>query len=423
MANLLIIELPGGNDTDILQAAVDRGDEFTFLSGDLALYRSQPLVNEMLALARELIEVAPFEYDEVEQRVLAAHAEQPFDALLCLIDTRLIEAVRLAHRLGLRHLNPASAALLRDKFSVRRRLAELGIAQAPFALATSNAEIKAAVSEVGLPALIKPADGYGSQNIVVLRYQEDLDPLLSPLEDLLPIRADYGFGVRSNDRLLVERYMAGAVIGCDTFTEDGCHRLLGINEKLLAEPPSFAIRGGSFIPNQPEFKQIERYVFSLLDAVGFDWGATHVELMLTAEGPRLIEINPRLVGAKIARLVSRALSLPVHQELIALHAGESSTFCGPPSSLVAASRWVFAEKAGTLDRVQLPDWSDRRIQYVQILKQPGDYVRSPLENVDRIGYVMVTSATRDEAEELAERYISDCRGHLRCETNAERLAA
>ena len=61
----------------------------------------------------------PFDYLEVERRVLAVHQQYPIDAVLCLIDTRMPEAARLAHTLGLRHLNPSSATLLRDKFSVR----------------------------------------------------------------------------------------------------------------------------------------------------------------------------------------------------------------------------------------------------------------------------------------------------------------
>ena len=44
MAHLLIIELPGGNDIDIVAAALERGDEFTFLSGQLEHYRRQPAV-------------------------------------------------------------------------------------------------------------------------------------------------------------------------------------------------------------------------------------------------------------------------------------------------------------------------------------------------------------------------------------------
>jgi biotin carboxylase len=412
MPHLLIIELPGGNDTDIVQAAIDRGDEFTFLSAQLDHYRGQPQVNAMLAFASEQIEVSTFEYLEVERRVLDLHARKRIDAVLCLIDTRMPAAAKLADRLGLRHLNPASAALMRDKFDVRCRLAERGLAQPLFALATSNEGVKTAVDQLGLPVLIKPVDGYGSQNIVALRYLEDLDPLLSPLDDLLPCNADYGLNARSNDRLLVERFMSGAVIGCDTLTVDGRHQLLGVNEKVFFDPPSFAVRGGCFTPNRPEFEAIERYLFGVLDAVGFDWGATHTELMLTADGLNLIEINARLVGAKIPRLLGYALNRSLHADLIALHAGEDLPVPGENAASVAAMRWIVADRPGILDHVELPQWDDPRIRCVELLKKKGDFIRPPFENADRIGYIMVCAATRGEAEQLVDSFVSQCRCRL-----------
>ena len=49
MAHVLVLELAGGNDVDILDAIISRGDAFTFLTSDLASYRSQPAVAAMLA--------------------------------------------------------------------------------------------------------------------------------------------------------------------------------------------------------------------------------------------------------------------------------------------------------------------------------------------------------------------------------------
>jgi biotin carboxylase len=404
MAHLLIIELPGGNDTDIIQAAIDRGDSFTFLTADLPLYQQQPPVHALLQHARACIEVPNFDMREVEFSVLAVHHAAPFDALLCLLDIRLIEAAKLAQRLGLKYLNPTSAQLLRDKFSVRTRLQKCGIDQPLFTLATSNEELKAAVTQIGLPVLIKPSDGYGSQNIVKLKFEEDLAPWMSPLEDMLPSCADYGLGVKANDRLLVEEYMEGIVIGCDTFTQNGQHTLLGVNEKLFFEPPSFAIRGGCFTPNHGQFAAIESYVFALLDAVDFDWGASHVELMLHANGLSLIEINPRLVGAKIPRLINLACKRSIHSDLIDLHLNRVI----PPfseTSEIAVTRWLVADQTAHLANVELPTSDDPRIGCVEILKLAGDPVRPPMENADRIGYVMSCAATQQEADELADAFI------------------
>ena len=106
MSHLLIIDLPGGNDTDVLQAALQGGHTFTFLSADIELYTSQTPVNAYLEKARAVIHIPGFDYEEVQARVLELNAREPFDAVLCLIDIRLTEAARLARALGLRYLNP-----------------------------------------------------------------------------------------------------------------------------------------------------------------------------------------------------------------------------------------------------------------------------------------------------------------------------
>jgi biotin carboxylase len=411
MAHLLIIELPGGNDTDIIQAAIDRDDSFTFLTADLTLYQQQPAVNALLQQAYACISVPSFDMQTVVSQVLEAHNNKPFDAVLCLLDIRLIETATLAQALGLRYLNLKSAQLLRDKFSVRQRLQERGIAQPLFALATSNDELKQAVDHIGLPVLIKPSDGYGSQNIVVIEDENDLAPWMSPLEDMLPSRADYGLGVKANDRLLVEQYMQGVVIGCDTLTQDGQHTLVGVNEKIFFEPPSFAIRGGCFMPNKGAFKAIEAYVFALLDAVEFDCGATHIELMLHADGLSLIEINPRLVGAKIPRLISLACKRSIHSDLIDLHLGRPVTPFSEFSE-VAVTRWLVASQTATLTQVELPATNDRRIACVEILKRIGDTVRLPMENADRIGYVMSCAPSKQDAEAAAEDFIANTLIHV-----------
>jgi len=406
MSHLLIIDLPGGNDTDILEAALGEGHSFSFISSDLEIYRSQPLVQAYLEQALEVMDIPGFDDEEVSAKVLALHQRHPIDAVLCLIDIRLIEAARLSKTLGLRHLNLQSATLLRDKFKVRERLKSLGIHQPQHHLATSSAELKAAVDALGLPVLIKPVDGYGSQNIIVLEREEDLEPWISPLEHILPSNADYGLGVKANDRLMVERYMKGDFLGCDTFTINGQHTLIGVNEKLMFPPPSFAIKGGCFCPQDPRREVLEAYIFPILDAVGFDQGATHIERMMTAEGPQLIEINPRLVGAKIARLMGYALKRSVHKDLIDLHLGNwRAELHQVEDGWASVTRWLTVQEVGTLQCIELASMEDPRIKSVEIFKKPGDAVSYPFENAHRIGFVMTAAPTRQEAEEVAEEFI------------------
>ena len=408
MAHLLIIELPGGNDTDIIEAAVRLGHSFVFLTQDINVYQRDAKVYQWVRRADAMVVCSSFDERAVEVEVLSAHGNKAFDAVLCLIDIRLIEAARLAQRLDLPYLNTESAKLLRDKYSVRTCLRNAGIAQPEFALATTNAEIHGAVTAVGLPVLIKPSDGYGSQNIITITSEDELEFHQDDLQHLLPFATDYGLGVRSNDRLLVERYMSGVFLGCDTFSLNGQHHLLGVNEKLMFDRPSFAIRGGCFTPNDGRWANLEGYLFNILDAVHFNCGAAHIEIMVTAQGPRLVEINPRLVGAKIARLMSFALNESVHEALINLHLGQ---WCIDTLDVAhfrpAATRWLSSPASGRLKSIELPSWRDAAVKCVEILKHPGDHVSTPYENAHRLGYVMTCSDDPQQAQAVAERFIRD----------------
>jgi len=408
MAHLLVLELPGGNDGDILSAAIMRGDRFSFIAANLSHYQCQPVLNELLKHAERHIEIDLDDHVVVDETLISIHRNDPFDAVLCLLDLRLRDAARISSLFGLPHIAFDVACLIRDKFSVRQKLADHLIIQPDFRLAVSNDDLKKTVQEIGLPVLIKPSDGFGSQNIAIVRNEDDLAPWLSPLEDMLPSRVDYGLGVKANDRLLVERYMEGQLIGCDFFSANGQHRMLGLNEKLMFAPPSFAIKGGCFTPYNETMADIRAYASHCLDAVGFTCGASHIEIMLTAAGPRVVEINGRLVGARIARLMNYALGYSVHEALIDLHV--SGILPTEPSTprRVAVSRWLVSQEEGILDHIQLPQIKHDAIQEVAMFKKSGDLIGPAYENAQRLGYVMVASTSQEEAEALADSYIEAC---------------
>jgi biotin carboxylase len=426
MCHLLIIDLPGGNDVDLLVCAINRGDRFTFVTSDLSLYQRDERVWSWVEKASEILECKNFDPQTLDPMVHDAHERDPFDALLCLIDIRLIDASRLASALGLAFLKPDSVKRLRDKHSVRAHLQSLGHEQPPFALATNNAELQALVAQMGLPVLIKPSDGYGSQNIFLLQHEWELDELITPLKDMLPMMSDYGLGVISNDRTIVERYMAGAVWGCDVFTLNGEHQLLGVHEKQYFDEPSFAIRGGTFNPNRGQFKALEKHIFAWLDALDFNTGASHIEVVCHGEGFQLIEINARLVGAKLARLVSYSLGFNVLSALIDLHLGRPlralvhplserdtrvhAPFLAHPSPQFSVSRWISADdkSVGLLNRVIQPKLPIPGVKSVEIMKKRGDWIRPPMENADRIGLIVASAADKLEAEQSAEQYLSMC---------------
>jgi len=409
MAHLLLLDVPGGNDFTVLEDAVRLGHEVTFYTSDLEHYRRQGEVTQAcLALAREIIEIKSFDYPTFERSAVAMHQTRPFDAILCLIDIRLIEASRIAEKLGLRFLNPSTAKVMRDKFSVRETLAAHGVRQPRFALAQTLDELRHAVAEVGYPVLIKPSDGYASQNVSVLFSEQDLSALVDAFAESHLRPTDYGLGVQANNRFSVEQYIRGHMIGCDVFTDDHSRLFLGINDKLMFPPPSFAMRGSCFPSDRYDVATIRNYAFEILDAVNFNFGAAHIEMIVADDGPYLVEVNPRLVSAQIPYQMGYAFERSLYTDLINLHLGiPIADFGEIVPRWFSAIRWITASRPGVLETVRLPEQADALVRRVVLFKKQGDLVHPPINNGDRIGYVIAVGLTQESAEQLADKYVQD----------------
>jgi biotin carboxylase len=201
--------------------------------------------------------------------------------------------------------------------------------------------------------------------------------------------------------------MPGTLIGCDIFSDGRERKLIGINEKLMYQLPSFAIRGGHFPSNRFDEEAIKNYAFSILDQVGFNIGAAHIEMIVCDNIPYLVEINARLVSAQIPFQMAYALNRSLYIDLIDLHLGVSlSSFEPIKAHNICAIRWLTANRKGRMTALHLPQEIDPAIRRVTVFKQIGDEVQPPMSNGDRIAYVMAIAPSAEQACAIAEHYIA-----------------
>ena len=115
-------------------------------------------------------------------------------------------------------------------------------------------------------------------------------------------------GQRRRPGVLVEEYLVGYEVSVETVTFEGRTEVLGVTDKNLGGAPYFAETGDTFPSALPSSVTgpPARTALDALAAIGFDFGAAHTEIKLTADGPRVIEINGRLGGgmADLLALVS-----------------------------------------------------------------------------------------------------------------------
>jgi len=102
-----------------------------------------------------------------------------------------------------------------------------------------------------------------------------------------------------NDRLVVQEYVTGTEYVVDTFSYEGIHTVTDVCQyHKVDNGPYMAVYESMewLSPATPGLDDAISYARCVLDAVGMRFGAAHVELMLTREGPRLIEIGARPHG-------------------------------------------------------------------------------------------------------------------------------
>lgn len=223
----------------------------------------------------------------------------------------LRETSALAAALDLPYHSAETARLLTDKSAQRGRLRARGLDATRSVELRHVDELPEAVAEVGLPAVLKPSTGRGSHN--THRLDDHSSAVRTGAECLATGDVPY---VLEEFLEGVERPGFGDYVSVETvLLPEGAHHL-AVTGKFPLVPPFREC--GQFWPSgldEEDEREVLALTTTVLGALGVAHGITHTEWKLTADGPRLIEVNGRL-GGWIAELTERATG----EDLLALAA-------------------------------------------------------------------------------------------------------
>jgi S-sulfo-L-cysteine synthase (3-phospho-L-serine-dependent) len=310
-------------------------------------------------------------------------------------------AAELAAELGLPHPNAAAITACRDKGVQRRLLAEHGLAGPAFGTATDPDQAAELAAELGLPVVLKPVSGSGSVGVRLCSQPAEVVEAAHAV-----LAADLaGAGIPAQSAVLLERYVDGPEFSVETFGT----AVVGVTGKHVGAPPYFVETGHDFPAPLPEEARTELADTALraLAALELGWGPAHVELRLTAEGPVVIEVNPRLAGGMIPDLIRLATGIDLIAATVANVAGQAAVLT-PSRAEAAAIRFLVADSSGEFVAAHGLDRAARSAQLVEVAltRQPG--IRLRLENSfrDRLGYLISTGRDSRQAAAAAERALA-----------------
>ena len=139
---------------------------------------------------------------------------------------------------------------------------------------------------------------------------------------------------------------------------------------------------------------------------GFTDGATHVEICLSGDGPKIIEINCRLAGFFVPELIEAAIGIDPYNEVANIHAGiEPKTT--PNKNQIAHIRAIFAQRSGVITRLSPTQASlIQDVRMVQLFRGVGDKVDAEGDNYTRIGAVIASNSDELAGASAADSALS-----------------
>lgn len=293
-------------------------------------------------------------------------------------------AATVAAERGLPGPDPDAVARCRDKTTQRRTAAMAGLPTPRFAECTTVDDVREAAAAIGGPVVVKPVRGSGS---VGVRRCETADEA-----------ADWADGVlATTDRMLVEEAVDGPEFSVEVL--DG--EPVGVTGKHLGPEPYYVEVGHDFPAPVEEAvaASLRSSALDALHAVGLTSGPAHVELRLPpGAAPVVIEINPRLAGGLIPRLVRLATGRDLVDEVVAAAAGQPAAAPGGGTG-TASIRFLLPPRAGVVDAVTGLAEAAATPGVVDVLSRlvPGETTVLKQDFTDRKGHVLADSAAAAEA--------------------------
>jgi biotin carboxylase len=340
--------------------------------------------------ATQLCEVA------VEQAAI-----EPFAGVLAWDEARVLQVAKMVGVLGLPGWTPEVAIRCREKDRTRAALAAAGIPQPRWALVSDVDEAVAAAESIGFPVVVKPRAMAASLGVVRVDSAAELGDRFAFARDVaIP-------GSWRYDQVLVEEFLTGPEISVDSAVHARAVHPMFVARKEIGFAPYFEEVGHTVDGADPLLVDpvVGRLLADVHAALGCTDGMTHTELKLTADGPKVIEVNGRLGGDLIPYLGWHATGIDPGLVAGEIACGRSPTLT-PRWRRVGAVRFHYVERDDTrieeirVDRDRLSPAVDR----FEVVARPGAVVSPPPKGTlfGRLAYVTAVGESAAECRQALD---------------------
>lgn len=322
------------------------------------------------------------------------------DAVMTLAtDMPMRSVAAVAEKFGLHAISPDVAVRATDKIEMIRCFETYKIPHPWFEVITSEKELDTLLVKHLPPFIMKPNDASGSRGVILV-------------DDIQEVRGAflYSKSISKSGFVLIEEYMQGPEVSVEVMTIKGQTTVLAVTDKLTTGAPFFVEMGHSqpSVLSNEIIEKVKDIAIKTVQAIGIDNSPSHVEIIVTEDGPKLVEIGARLGGDCITTyLIPLSIGVDMVTACILLALGQEPDIL-PKYQKGAAIRYVKCKKGILQDIIGLDKaMSDPNIKHIEIVKKVGDKIIPVHSSGDRVGYVIAQATTPLEAIRASEKALNE----------------
>lgn len=325
MAHLVFVD-SSSNGFNAFHSARRAGDRVTFVVPRDLLFAtmfgfSRDRLPEVVERVDRVIEVDDLSRDTLIDALHSLQKDEPIDALITVSEMALLPVAEAAAALGLRGNDPEAlrTALFKDR--CRAHLDAHGLRSAHHATIRDSDAAHAAADDIGYPVIIKATRSFGKLLAALCRPPSELDDFFKRAAEqracLHPV-----FARMLGDSFIIEERLVGELCSAEVgFSQGRFLPLVDTSRKRAVHDELIEI--GAFMPRglgDADRRALFSYVERVLATIELDHGMFHVAVIMTRDGPALVEINPRMMGGTLPQMYGYVADLDPFALLIDLHA-------------------------------------------------------------------------------------------------------